>query len=359
MALRISMNARKVTGPYGGGNQFATNLEAYLVEQGHTVYRTLVPDLDIILIVSSNVNQQTASYNIQAIQDYITLNPNTMVIHRINTCDEPRGMDLGLNQTMLRVNQIADGTIYISNFLRELFAGYGMDMHKPNAVAFNGADENIFYPMGRAEWSSGEKLRIVTHHWSSNYLKGFDIYERLDQLLAIKPYQDLFEFTYIGNIPLGVNFQHTKVIKPIAGAELADALRSQHVYLTAARHEAAGMHHVEGVRCGLPVLFINSGALPEYCHPYGIEFTLINFEQKLMEMHQNYTDYRIKVLDCPYSATWMAEQYEQMFIDLTTNRQIQPEPSILKKLQHTVVTRPQRAFNKVRGLGTKAIKYLR
>ena len=25
------------------------------------------------------------------------------------------------------------------------------------------------------------KLKIVTHHWSGNWMKGFDIYEKLDQ----------------------------------------------------------------------------------------------------------------------------------------------------------------------------------
>ena len=52
MKLRISINARRIEGPYGGGNQFANTLEKYLRSKGHEVFRKLVPNLDLILIVS-------------------------------------------------------------------------------------------------------------------------------------------------------------------------------------------------------------------------------------------------------------------------------------------------------------------
>ena len=32
------------------------------------------------------------------------------------------------------------------------------------------------------------------------------------------------------------------------------------------------MHHIEGALCGLPILFRNSGSLPEYCKKYGVSF---------------------------------------------------------------------------------------
>ena len=32
------------------------------------------------------------------------------------------------------------------------------------------------------------------------------------------------------------------------------------------------MHHIEGALSGLPLIFRKSGALPEYCSDYGIEF---------------------------------------------------------------------------------------
>ena len=144
-------------------------------------------------------------------------------------------------------------------------------------------------------------------------MKGFDIYERIGQLLSIKPYRDLFQFTYVGNLPLGIYLPNTKIIPNITGFELGDILRQHHIYVTAARNEAAGMHHVEGMRCGLPVLFLNSGALPEYCGPYGIEFNLADFDQKLIEISERYPELQSKVRNCPYTSDWMAEKYENIF----------------------------------------------
>jgi len=358
--LRISINARKIEGSYGGGNQFANSLEKYLRRQGHEVFRKLVSNLDLILIVSSQGNLNITAYDVDDITDYIALNPNVVIVQRVNSCDEQRGSELGINEAILNANRIADYTIFISSFVRDLFVNKGLDISKPNCVILNGADEEIFNLSGRTEWSSGQKLRVVTHHWSSNYMKGFDIYERLDQLLEVKPFKDLFEFTYIGNIPTGVFFKNTKVITPTTGINLANLLRQQHVYLTATRNEAAGMHHVEGMRCGLPVLYLSSGALPEYCAPYGIEFTLVNFEERLLKVHECYPELREKVLECPYAGVWMAAQYEKVFSKLVAERITRScsNPTIIKVFVIRYVVRPYRKLKKFQRLVRKARKYL-
>ena len=337
--MRISINANKIDGPYGGGNQFANALEKYLSAKGHEIFRTLVSNIDVILIVSSKTHPVTTSYTIEEISEYTKLNPNTIVVQRINTCDEQRGRDLGINRALLDANRLADYTVFVSSFIQELYKKHGMDMSKPYGIILNSADEEIFNPMGSAEWDGKEKLKIVTHHWSTNYMKGFDIYERLDQLLDISPFKDLFEFTYIGNIPLGVDFKNTQVIPPLYGPELASAIKQHHIYLTAARHEPGGNHYVEAMQCGLPVLFLRSGSLPEYCAPYGVEFTLVNFEEKLLEIREKYKELRQRVLKCPYSATRMTSQYEDLFKKLVIERRKNPRPApswnikILYKIQ--------------------------
>lgn len=361
MKLKISLNSKKIDGPYGGGNQFGVSLENYLKSKGHEVYRDLSVKVDLILIVASESHLRITAYDLEAIRDYILMNPQTVVVQRVNSCDEQRGSDLGINRAMLEANQIADSTIFISSFVRDLFVKKGLELRKSDRVILNGANEEFFNPQSRSGWNSTQKLRLVTHHWSSNYMKGFDIYERLDQLLAIEPFKSLFEFTYIGNIPVGVEFKNTKVIGPTSGHALANLLRQNHIYLTAARNEAAGMHHVEGVRCGLPVLFLNSGALPEYCGPYGLEFTLIDFEEKLQEMAKRYAEFREKVLACPYTSTWMAAQYEDNFLQLVAERRTHPrlEPTLGKKLKMHLVTRPSRRIRKFQVLAQKAIRVLK
>ena len=38
------------------------------------------------------------------------------------------------------------------------------------------------------------------------------------------------------------------------------------------------MHHIEAVLSGLPVIYKNSGALPEYCKNFGVSFDFLEFE---------------------------------------------------------------------------------
>ena len=96
-------------------------------------------------------------------------------------------------------------------------------------------------------------------------MKGFDVYKKLDELSEEVDWKGKIEFTYIGNLPKGFNFKNSRVINPLSGEKLAEQLVSHHIYITASNNEPAGMHHIEGALCGLPIIYKNSGALPEYC----------------------------------------------------------------------------------------------
>ena len=324
--MRVSMNIEKAEGPAGGGNQFANCLESRLAANGHEVFRELVRRLDLILIVSNRFHAGTTAYDFDAIAEYKELHPNTVVVHRVNDSDEAKGNNLGINAKMAEASRLADFSIFVSGHLRELHLRHGLDAKKPGCVILNGSDEAVFNGEGRAAWAPGGKLRIVTHHWSSNFLKGYDVYERLDQLLGVPPYRGYFEFTCIGNLPLGVEFRNTRVMRHLSGIELAREIKSHHLYVTAARNEPGGQHPVEAMQCGLPVLYLESGSLPEYCGPYGIAFTLANFEARLLTMRERYAELRDKALQCPYSGRQMAQQYEKIFLELVEERRAQPRP---------------------------------
>ena len=40
--------------------------------------------------------------------------------------------------------------------------------------------------MKKIYWNSKDPIKIVTHHWSNNYMKGFDEYLYLDNLIKSK-----------------------------------------------------------------------------------------------------------------------------------------------------------------------------
>ena len=331
MNLRISINAKKINGPYGGGNQFANTLEKHLRAKGYEVFRNLVPHLDLILILVAQKKLKCTSYTTDDIADYLLLNPNTVIVHRVNTCDEPRGSNLGINNAVLQANHLADYTVFVSSFVKLLFQKHGFDEDKPHSIILNGADEEIFNPDERVEWQHEQKLKVVTHHWSTNYMKGFDVYERLDHLLKISPFKDFFGFTYVGNLPFFVEFQNTRVIQPLSGIELARILKQHHIYVTAARHEPGGNHYIEAIRCGLPVLYLRSGSLPEYCATYGVEFTLANFEEKLLEMRKRYLELSQSTQQCNYTGERITAQYEKLFKELVAERRTHPRPQVNSK----------------------------
>lgn len=357
--MKISINNKITEGAWGGSNQFVKMLTEQYAQLGHKVTFTLKGDIDLILMIHPSYSGMR-SYDINDIRSYMYRHPNTLLVHRVNTCDERRGYG-NENEIILEANKYADYTVFISSFLRDLYVHNGFDSKRPHYVILNGADENVFNHANRADWKPNDKLRIVTHHWANAYTKGFDIYERLDLLLGTKPFSDLFEFAFIGNAPKGLHFKHTRVIQPLAGLELAQALKQHHIYLTATRNEPAGMHHIEGMCCGLPVLYLNSGALPEYCSPYGIEFNLINFEEKLLEMRECYPELCQKVLECPYTGNWMAAQYETLFKKLIAQRREtpMPKPHITKVLKQRLIVDPLIKANRYWELAQKARMYLK
>ena len=66
------------------------------------------------------------------------------------------------------------------------------------------------------------------------------------------------------------------------GLELASELKEHDIYITGSLNEPSGNHHIEGALfCGLPILYINSGGIAEYCS-YGLEINLDNFEEKIL-----------------------------------------------------------------------------
>ena len=169
-------------------------------------------------------------------------------------------------------------------------------------------------------------------------MKGFDVYKKLDDLIMLDNWRGIIEFTYIGNLPKGFKFKNTKVIKPISGKKLGEELSKHHVYITASNNEPAGMHHVEGALSGLPIIYKNSGALPEYCRNYGECFNDLDFLPALKKIMSNYYFYKSSLKNYPNTAQKMTEIYINLFSELLKkkkkiieNRKILRSPILLSK----------------------------
>ncbi len=320
-SLKISIGMQARSGAWGGGNAFVKALSYTLNVIGIEVsYDLSDSDLDIILLMDPRKESLSATYTHQDIVHYLKyVNPNAIVVHRINECDE-RKNTRHVNQILRDANQFADHTVFVSAWLRDLHLDQGMTAH-PNTVIHNGSDQRIFNMNGHQVWNGSDPLKIVTHHWSDNWNKGFDIYQKLDQLLAQDPYKSIFEFAYIGNIPADFAFENSQHIMPLSGEALADALREHHVYISGSLFDPGPNHQNEGGNCGLPFLYRPSGGLTEYCQDFGIALTLDNLPEKLMEMVETYEHWQAKIADYPYTSDRMAAQYRDLFVNLVNNRE--------------------------------------
>lgn len=289
--MKISLNSQFFEGPAGGGMKFANLFRDYLKSKRVEVVNNLKDDdIDIIFhITPFPFLMRAASYSFLDAYAYKMKHPKTFIVHRINECDERKGTNY-MNKLLVETAKYSDAIIFIASWLKPLLEKRGLDLEKPSTVILHGADSSIFNTKNKDFWDKKRKMRLVTHHWGGHYMKGHDFYQRLDDLLSDEGFRDKFEFTYIGNYPKDLKYKNIRMLKPLSGEELAKELKRHDVYITASRNEPAGMHHVEGALCGLPLLYIDSGALKEYCDSYGLEFNEDNFEEKLLEMYHNYED---------------------------------------------------------------------
>lgn len=270
--MKVCIGYRIHEGPWGGGNSFVSSLTTALRQVGHEVVPDLADgDVDIILMVDPRSRLPNVTIGASHILRYLAFrNSRAVVVHRINECDERKGTRT-MNHRLRLANYCADHTVFVGAWLRELPI---WKSHPPRAssVIHNGSDTSVFNPVGFQAWDGREPLRLVTHHWGANWMKGFDVYTRIDAMLAEPAWHDRFAFTYIGNLPAGFRFRNARYLEPLDGSALADELRAHHGYVTASLNEPGGNHQNEGALCGLPLLYRNSGCLPEYCDKFGVAF---------------------------------------------------------------------------------------
>lgn len=318
--MKVAIGYRVMDQAWGGGNRFAASLIDALDAAGHAVVHHLSdPDIDIVLIIDPRARNPTTAFTPGAIARNIAWrNPRAIVVHRINECDERKNTKT-MNLRLRLANQCADHTVFVASWLMDLPVWRNKD-RDGCSVILNGSDPAIFNRAGHLDWNGKEPLRLVTHHWGGNWLKGFDVYQRLDHMLETPQWRDRIEFTYIGNLPPGFAFKNARHVPPLDAVALADALRGQHVYLTASINEPGSHHQNEGALCGLPLLYRNSGCLPEYCHGYGIMFEADGFAAALEGMIADYPRWAAAIPRYEHVADRTSAAYIALFDRLLAGR---------------------------------------
>ena len=313
----VACNVVPTSAAWGGGNQWLLQMMRFLRRSGYSVRFDLRERVDCLLLASGKPGSAVA-FDLASAHRYLRAHPECVCVQRINDSDAHRGSQ-NINGHLAEANALADHTVFLSEWLRDYHAGEWFDRSKPHSIIYNGADSRIFHPIGSETWRPGTPMRLVTHHWSSHPSKGFEVYAAVDELIATGGLPDT-ELWIIGSWPPGSRWRAARLVRPLRGRELAGLLRQCHVYLTASRWEAGGMHFLEGIQCGLPVLFHeDGGGIVEVGRRFGVGFR-DDPAAAIAAMRVQYQQRRTAVLESPPSGEGMALQYRDLVQRLLVER---------------------------------------
>jgi len=262
--MKVMFNRKPVDGPWGGGNKVLKSITDKLIDSGHSVVYDLQDNIDVIFCFDPRVNNHGLRY-----VDLLNYKNNfkTKIIQRVGdagTHGKPE-----LTSLVKETINFSDHIIFASDWAREY-----VEYDKKNFTIIQNAPLDIFYKH-RNNKLPKDKIKIVTHHWSTNPKKGFQYYKFIDEVCWKN-----IDFTYIGRLPKKFEFKNSKYI-PATGdnSQISKILGNKDIYLTASEEEAGANHVLEAMAAGLPVVYHNNGgSINEYCCDYGLSF----FDQKSM-----------------------------------------------------------------------------
>ena len=266
--------------PYGGGNQFLLALRAECERRGVRVGSRISASTRVVLFNSHHGDPS-------ALRE--ARRRGIRVVHRV---DGPirgyRGRDDGTDLRIQAINaEVADATVFQSEFSREAHRELGLTFHAPTVIP-NAADPILFHP-GPAR-PHRRPLRVIATSWSDNPRKGGAVYGWLDRHLDPATIQ----FTFVGRLSASLSCSVVK--PPMASGELADELRQHDVYLTASEDDPCSNALIEGLTCGLPAIFRRSGGHPELVRGAGIAFDQPEeLPMALARMAEEYEAFRLQL----------------------------------------------------------------
>lgn len=283
MIIAVNKEPRQVGG--GGYHFIRALIESSNKINSKIVFNLLSKDIDAIIIIGM-VGKNTFS-----IKDAIRYKEkhHIPIVIRVNNLDTHAQKNI--MSAYLKYNKHVDAGVFVSQWALDY--AKQKKLHFKNEYVIRNCTTDCFYS-SRVQWNETDPLRIVTHHWSTNNYKGFEVYRQLGQLISSKELKKEFNLCYIGrsqfNLP---NFEKKPVLK---GSKLVEKLAAQHVYISASKLEAGPYHILEALACGLPVIYGESGgAIAEYVQDCGFCFNAKNLLDSLYTMKNNYNEYYRKV----------------------------------------------------------------
>lgn len=234
--------------PQGGMTTFMRNWKRWLLANGFAVTHDIRDDYDFLFLNS----WKTPWFEIMRARKRL---PGLKVIHRLDGSSLEYGRGLAGDVAQANANYLADVSIFQSQFARDSLLVRNAIAHLDGPVILNPVDLTEFKPSSKKVKRDRPRIAIVAY--SKNRQKGT---WRLQELAAECPN---FDFLAIGRFPPFRGRENIVELGEVRGKDLVEALQSCDVLLQLSRNDACPNVVIEGLACGLPVVFLNSGGVPE------------------------------------------------------------------------------------------------
>ena len=254
--MKVYVNRKPVTGPWGGGNKTLSTLVTKLSDKGIKVTFDLnEKDIDVIFCMDPRPNNDGIWYG--NLLDYKNKN-GAKIIQRVGDVGTHSKPDL--TQLLKEVVNFSDMLIFPSDWARKYIV-----YEKDNYQIIHNGPLAAFYNHRNVATHPLTKVKLVTHHWSTNEKKGFDVYQQLGNAIETGKLLNV-SLDYIGRYPQHRISKGITYHEPTTDDVLAKMLPKYDIYLTASLEEAGANHVLEAMAAGLPVIYRkDGGSIEEYC----------------------------------------------------------------------------------------------
>lgn len=301
--MKIYFNRRPTPGPWGGGSKVLFAIIDECRARNHEVFFEEAvrssENFDVLFCIDPRPNQ-LVDYNEVLLKK--SQHQKSRLVQRIGdlgTHGKPELFNL-LKSAIHLPDAIVFPSEWAKNYLNP-------PQDKRCYVIQNAPLQQFIVP--RTKKIFPERLSIVSHHWSNNSLKGFDVYKKFDEYCASTGKAN---FTFVGRKPDSIFL--TNYIPPQDVEGLIANLPQHHVYITASKQEAGANHVLEAIALGLPVLYHkDGGSINEYCEKYG--FVYNDFEDLVHVLENKKAELQFIANNSTYlrSSKDMAKEYVDLF----------------------------------------------
>jgi glycosyltransferase involved in cell wall biosynthesis len=300
--MKIYINRKPISGPWGGGNKTLALLCKKIVQCGYSLTHNLEPDIDLIFCFDPRPDN--AGIWFQDLIDHKN-KYNCKIVQRVGDVGSHSKPDLTKMLYEISKLKIVDHFIFTSDWARKYI------QHDSSNLDFSIIQNEPlgqFHKFKNKKKLDLSKIKIVTHHWSTNPKKGFDVYSSIGELIDKKLLPN-FEFTYIGRWPKDISHKGITIIEPVDSVKLSKLLPKFDIYLTASLEEAGANHVLEATACGLPIVYRKGGgSIDEYCRGLGIRYEY-NVVQVLQQIIVDFKKYKSNALKYNRTASKAIERY--------------------------------------------------